>query len=100
MASPVAIFVVLLIAPQRTKIFRFASWVIEARHFAALSSSIPYIFVYNDQNSIPFLLVSPWLASILEALPFKMGHWIRYTKKDFAWFDKGSLAQEELGSDI
>jgi hypothetical protein len=81
------------------KAVKYTSGLIEARRFAA-SQSLPTVLVYNQRGDLIFWLLSPWIAPILEALPFKMGHWVRYIKKDFAWDHKGALHREELGSDV
>jgi len=82
-----------------TKVVRYCGGIIAARRFAA-NSPIPCVYVYNQRSSVVFWLLSPWFAPFLEALPWKMGHWIRYIKKDFAWHHKGDLHREELGTDV
>ncbi|TVY91117.1 Cytochrome P450, partial [Lachnellula willkommii] len=70
----------------------------EARRFAA-ASPIPSVSIYSPRDSTLFWIFSPWLAAIIESLPFNWGHWMLYAKKDFNWLSRGKLPLEELGSD-
>jgi hypothetical protein len=71
----------------------------QARRFAA-TSPIPYVTVYWYRESGWFWLLSPWFAPFLEKLPFRLGHWVHYKKRDFSWAHKGKLPREELRSDV
>ncbi|CZS87974.1 uncharacterized protein RCO7_00944 [Rhynchosporium graminicola] len=71
----------------------------EAHRFAA-NSTVPCVTVYNRVDSILFLVLSPWIAPIVEALPFGWGHWMLYAKKDGSWYHRGKLHREELKSDV
>lgn len=81
------------------QLMQYLNGIYQARQFV-VGQPIPHVFVYNTRGNILFWLLTPWFAPILEALPLRMGHWIRYIKKDFAWAHKGTLPLEELRSDI
>jgi hypothetical protein len=75
---------------------------LQARRFAK-SSPLPYVSVYSPRGkilSMLFWIFSPVIAPFFEALPFRLGHWIRYAKKDFAWASKGELHRKDLKSDV
>ncbi|KAH6682921.1 cytochrome P450 [Halenospora varia] len=61
------------------------------------STWVPKLTCYTWRDDMITWLISPWIAPIVESLPFGWGHWIRYTKRDFNWWSKGDLAREELG---
>jgi hypothetical protein len=89
----------LLTAVVISKLFGFWTSLSQARRFAA-ASPVPYVSVYWYRESGWFWLLSPWCAPFLESLPFGLGHWVRYMKRDFSWAHKGKLPREELGSDV
>lgn len=100
MPNPFSILIYILpLVYVGTKVVKYLGGIIQARHFAA-SQPIPSVFVYNQRGSVYFWLSSPWFAPLLESLPFRMGHWVKYIKKDFAWHHKGELHRQELGSDV
>jgi hypothetical protein len=82
-----------------SKVFGFFTSLAEARRFAA-SSPIPFVTIPWYRESGGFWLLSPWFAPYLENLPFELGQWVRYKKRDFAWAHKGRLPREELKSDL
>jgi hypothetical protein len=88
-----------VIAIVITKVFRFWTSLQQARRFAK-SSPIPFVTIPFYRGSGWFWLLSPWFAPYLERLPFRLGHWVRYKKRDFSWAHKGKLPREELGSDV
>jgi hypothetical protein len=71
----------------------------QSRRFGK-SSPVPSVTIYNSRDSFLFWLLSPWLAPYIEALPFGLGHWCKYSKKDYMWASKGELHREELKSDV
>jgi hypothetical protein len=81
------------------KVVGFWSSLNQARRFAA-ASPIPYVTVYWYRESGLFWLLSPWFAPFLEKLPFRLGHWVHYKKRDFSWAHKGKLPREELRSEV
>lgn len=81
------------------KIVWYITTLLDGRRYAA-ASPLPYVVVYTKRDSVIFWLLSPWLAPIIESLPFGLGHWVRFIKKDYSWASKGILQREELGSDL
>ena len=71
----------------------------QSRRFGA-SSPLPFVTIYSQTGSWLFWTLSPYLAPFIERLPFGLGHWCLYVKKDFAWHTKGELHRQELDSDV
>ncbi|RDL39165.1 uncharacterized protein BP5553_03505 [Venustampulla echinocandica] len=67
-----------------------------SRRFAK-TSPIPSVTVYTWRDSILVWLFSPYIAPFFECLPFRLGHWVLYVKRDFSWCTKGDLARKEVG---
>jgi hypothetical protein len=80
------------------KLLPYVVSTLEAQRFAA-RSPLPSVNIYCHRESILFWLFSPWIAPIIEKLPFNWGHWVQYARKDFSWLAKGKLSRDELGSD-
>jgi hypothetical protein len=94
-----ALFGALLTAVLVSKAFVFFTALAQARRFAA-ASPIPFVTVPWYREAGTFWLFSPWFAPFIEKLPFGLGHWIHYKKRDFSWAHKGRLPREELKSDV
>jgi hypothetical protein len=72
-----------LLAVTLPKIQFYFTSLYKARQFAK-TSPLPSVTIYSPRDYMPFWLVSPWIAPAFEILPFKLGHWIRYVKRDFS----------------
>ncbi|KAK0108949.1 hypothetical protein ONS96_002786 [Cadophora gregata f. sp. sojae] len=80
-----------------SKLISYVNWYIttfnDARRFAA-TSTVPSVTIYSHCGSVIFWLASPWIAPLIETLPFGWGDWVSYVKKDFAWHKKGKLKSD------